>query len=106
MVLNFFKGSFMPSIAELQAQVTQLQVQIEEQRKSEISEAVQKVRNMVEEFGLTASDIFPSGRTKAAKKDASKVAAKYRDPETGKTWSGRGLQPKWLHGKDKAQFAI
>lgn len=26
----------------------------------------------------------------------SKVAAKYRNQATGETWSGRGLQPKWL----------
>jgi DNA-binding protein H-NS len=24
------------------------------------------------------------------------VPAKYRDPATGDSWSGRGLQPKWL----------
>ena len=24
------------------------------------------------------------------------VAAKYRNKATGETWSGRGLQPKWL----------
>jgi DNA-binding protein H-NS len=26
----------------------------------------------------------------------SKVAVKYRNQATGETWSGRGLQPKWL----------
>jgi DNA-binding protein H-NS len=25
-----------------------------------------------------------------------KVAPKYRDPQTGSTWSGRGLRPRWL----------
>lgn len=24
------------------------------------------------------------------------VAAKYRNPETGETWTGRGLKPRWL----------
>jgi DNA-binding protein H-NS len=24
------------------------------------------------------------------------VAPKYRNPQTGETWSGRGLQPNWL----------
>ncbi|MBR5950393.1 MAG: H-NS histone family protein [Actinomycetaceae bacterium] len=36
----------------------------------------------------------------------SKVAAKYRDPVTGQTWSGRGRTPLWLVGKDKGQFLI
>ena len=40
-----------------------------------------------------------------------KVAAKYRDPSTGQTWTGRGLKPKWLQaalttGKSLEDFAI
>ena len=40
-----------------------------------------------------------------------RVAAKYRNPETGETWSGRGLQPKWLQiqigrGKSVSDFAV
>jgi DNA-binding protein H-NS len=34
------------------------------------------------------------------------VAAKYRDPNSGQTWTGRGRSPKWLEGKDKKQFLI
>jgi ParB/RepB/Spo0J family partition protein len=30
------------------------------------------------------------------KAKTSKVATKYVDPKTGNTWSGRGLQPKWV----------
>lgn len=35
-----------------------------------------------------------------------KLEPKYRDPETGKTWAGRGKLPKFLHGKDKEQYRI
>ena len=40
-----------------------------------------------------------------------KVAAKYRDPKSGKTWSGRGRIPVWLRekveqGHDREEFAI
>src|ERR1700760_4592354 len=39
------------------------------------------------------------------------VAPKYRDPETGATWSGRGLKPRWLtaaikSGRSVESFAI
>jgi DNA-binding protein H-NS len=39
------------------------------------------------------------------------VAAKYRDPVSGSTWSGRGIQPKWMksalaEGKNKDDFLI
>ena len=40
-----------------------------------------------------------------------KVPVKYRNTDTGETWSGRGLQPKWLkaalaEGKALADFAV
>jgi DNA-binding protein H-NS len=30
-----------------------------------------------------------------------KVPAKYRDPDTGATWAGRGRTPKWVKGNKK-----
>ena len=30
------------------------------------------------------------------KATAGRVAPKYRNDATGETWSGRGLQPRWL----------
>jgi H-NS histone C-terminal domain len=30
-----------------------------------------------------------------------KVPPKYRDPQSGETWAGRGAQPVWLRGKLK-----
>lgn len=33
--------------------------------------------------------------------------AKYRDPQSGLTWSGRGMAPSWLAGaKDRSKFLI
>ena len=53
-------------------------------------------------------DVFPgrAGKSASPKAGGSKVAAKYRDPATGQTWTGRGKAPKWIDGKDRAQFAI
>lgn len=50
-----------------------------------------------------------SGTQKGAGKKTLPV--KYRNPMTGETWSGRGLQPKWLKvaladGKTLADFAV
>lgn len=36
----------------------------------------------------------------------AKGIAKYRDPETGKEWSGRGRPPKWLQDQDQSKFLI
>ena len=43
---------------------------------------------------------------KARRGNGDKVAAKFRDPETGKTWSGRGREPTWIKGKNREEFKV
>lgn len=43
---------------------------------------------------------------KFSKLKGRKLEPKYRDPETGKTWAGRGKYPRWMAGKDKEAFRI
>jgi DNA-binding protein H-NS len=43
---------------------------------------------------------------KARRGNGDKVAAKFRDPETGKTWSGRGREPTWIKGKNREDFKM
>ena len=95
------------SLKDLLQQREALEQAIAQARKNEISAAVAQVRGLVAEYGLTAQDIFPGRVGKAAApKQAGKVAAKYRDPATGQTWTGRGKAPKWIDGKDRNQFLI
>jgi DNA-binding protein H-NS len=96
------------SLKDLLQQREALEKAIAEARQNEISAAVTKVREIVAEYGLTAQDVFPgrAGKSAAPKSATSKVAPKYRDPATGQTWTGRGKAPKWIEGKDRAQFAI
>ena len=97
----------MATLQDLIAQKEALEKLIQDTRQAETAEAIGKVRSLITEFGLTQADIFGSGRAaKKNKPEGSKVAAKYRDPFTGKEWSGRGLQPKWLAGKEKSDFLI
>ncbi|RQZ58400.1 H-NS histone family protein [Burkholderia sp. Bp9004] len=35
-----------------------------------------------------------------------KVEARYLEPETGVTWTGRGRMPRWLIGQNLKKFAI
>lgn len=102
-----------PTLQELLAQKAALEKQIAETQRHERAEAIAKVRALMSEYGLTAADIAgkasaPTPRSSAAGK---KVAPKYRNPETGETWTGRGLQPNWLKsavasGKHLNDFAI
>ena len=50
-----------------------------------------------------------SGAAKSArgsKIKGRKIAPKYRNPETGETWAGRGMRPRWLKGRKLEDFVI
>ena len=94
----------MSSYKDLLEKKRELEAQIEAARKAELVDAVQKVREIVAEYDLTAEDVFGS-RARVAR-NSSPVPPKYRDPATGQTWTGRGKAPKWIDGKDRAQFTI
>lgn len=97
----------MATLQELIAQKEALEKLIQETRHTELADAISQVKALVSQFGLTEADIFGSSRSpKKSKPEGSKVAAKYRDPVSGKEWSGRGLAPKWLQGRDKSEFLI
>ena len=95
------------TLKDLIAQKEALEQQITEIRVAEKSAAISQILMLIDENGLTQQDIFAStSLVKVRKTSTSKVAAKYRDSETGKEWSGRGLAPKWLAGKNKADYLI
>ena len=96
----------MSTLAELIKQREALETQIAQVRQNELANTVAKVKALVVEFGLTAQDIFGKSAAKPAGASKNPVAPKYRDPSTGQTWTGRGKAPKWIDGKDRAQFAI
>jgi len=91
----------MTSLQELLAQKEALEQQIAQLKKAERADALQNARHLVETYDLTADELF--GRQKSSGKI---VAVKYRNPETGETWTGRGRAPRWLDGKNRDDFAV
>jgi DNA-binding protein H-NS len=96
------------SYKELLKQRDALEQAIAQAREQELSDAVRQVRHLIAEFGLTVQDVFPAERSvsKGKLKTGVKVAAKFQDPATGQTWTGRGKAPKWIDGQDRAKFLI
>lgn len=83
----------MATLQELKAKREALDAEIARLQASARIDAIAKVRALMSEHGLQLSDI--AGTTPAKRKTVV-VEAKFRDNATGNTWSGRGLQPKWL----------
>ncbi len=96
------------TLKDLLQQREALEKAIAQARQNEIAAAVAQVRAIVAEYDLTAQDIFSgrAGKSAAAKPSGNKVAAKYRDPATGQTWTGRGKAPKWIEGQAREPFLI
>lgn len=106
-------------LLELQQQIArqaaEISKQLEDARRAERAGVIQQIRDMMAEHGLTVADLGNErGSRRGSTKPASggnKVAAKFRHPETGETWSGRGLKPKWLQvaiagGQSLEEFRI
>lgn len=102
----------MATLSELLAQKAAIEKQIIETQREEKSAAIAQVKTLMAQYGLSAADLGArSTSAMPARNGGGKVAAKYRDPATGDTWSGRGLQPKWLKaalgaGRSLSDFAL
>ncbi|MEF7615970.1 H-NS histone family protein [Aquincola sp. MAHUQ-54] len=101
----------MATLQELLAQKASLEKQIADTQREERANAIAKVKSIMSEHGLTVADLSQRAPSAPRAEGTRKVAAKYRNGETGETWSGRGLQPKWLkaalaEGKQLTDFAV
>jgi DNA-binding protein H-NS len=101
----------MASLQEMIAQKEALERQIEITKKQDRVEAIAKVRSLMSEYGLSIADLATKSNPKSGPAKGNKVAAKYRNKSTGDSWSGRGLQPKWLKaalaaGRKIEEFAV
>jgi DNA-binding protein H-NS len=102
----------MATVAELLAQKAAIEKQIADAQREEKSSAIAQVRALMAQHGLSLADLSTRSVGSArGPKAGGKVAAKYRNAATGETWSGRGLQPKWLKaalaaGSKLSDFAV
>lgn len=100
----------MPNLTELLAQKAALELQIAQTQRDERDKAIAQIKTLMAEYGLSSADL--SARTaKKTRAGGAKVAAKFRNKATGESWSGRGLQPRWLKaalaaGKKLSDFAV
>lgn len=91
--------------------INALQAEAKRVRKEELAEVVREIKSQIVAYGLSAEDLGlgktsssgkPKRATKAPRKSAKQprskrgsVPVKYSDG-LGNTWTGRGLQPKWV----------
>lgn len=74
---------------------------------SERALALPDLMAKIKELGLTASHLgLGRQTTSGTTKSSTPGVPKYKDPISGKTWSGRGSVPNWIKDKDRTPFLI
>jgi DNA-binding protein H-NS len=107
-----------------------LQAKLDEVTTRERANAIADIRQKMQEYGIELSELGTTRKTAKtksavskrgratkgavrarksarAKKSASAMReVRYRDPDSGATWSGRGRVPRWIAGREREQFAV
>ena len=102
------------TIGELGKVIAAAEQQREAKRESGKKELMEEFRARAEALGLSLGELA-AGSSKADRpsgkgRPTQPPAVKYRNPETGETWSGRDGAPKWLvlaeqQGRGREEFA-
>ena len=113
----------MSTLTELQQQINQAEAKVNElrellaaQKNEQRAEAITSAKELIQMHQLSAAELGFSGKKSQMPKAAAgakrtKVAPKYIDPASGKTWTGRGKTPAWLvaelsAGRSKQDYLI
>ncbi|BBU32702.1 hypothetical protein BTHE68_64360 (plasmid) [Burkholderia sp. THE68] len=87
-------------LAQLRAQQEALDKQLADAKERETRQVMIEIVQKMREYGISINELM--GRKSGAEPD--EPSAKYRDPASGSTWSGRGRAPAWIVGKDRDAF--
>lgn len=108
------------TVNEIKKQIAALEAKAARLAEEETKAAVSKVRALMNQLGVTLEHLSSTaGRKGAAVKKAiaggkpktpqraGKGVVKYRDPQTGATWTGFGRAPGWIAGAtDRDAFLV
>jgi DNA-binding protein H-NS len=111
------------TLQEITAQIEQLQRQAELLRAKHKKPVITAIIQAMTQYGITYQELRTASGNGAALPGAAnhgrrgaqrkvrRVPAKYRNPKTGETWSGRGRTARWIvqaesEGKSREKFLI
>lgn len=96
----------MPKYQELLIEKAALDAELSRVWQEERKQAILEFREKMRTYRITFDQVM--GTAGDRKFDArSTVAPKYRDPDSGATWPGRGRAPRWIRDvADRTCFLI
>ena len=98
------------TVPELGALIDAAQAKRQEKMEGAKTALLAEFKDKAAELGLSLNALMsspkPAAERKPRRSKGEKVAPKYRNPETGDTWTGRGREPSWIKGKNRDEFAL
>ena len=127
--LHLTKGSRMATYRDVKRQIAELEKQAEILRKAEAARVIATIKSQIARFDLKPADLFddltvvtgdrpltvssppiasvvPVIAAKSIPAKKPRAAAKYMDPDSGKTWNGHGKAPAWIKSGNRDDFLI
>ncbi len=108
--------------ARIQKEIEKLRKQADVLQRKKRKPVIMSIVRSMKEFEITPEEIIAAfgkpaarGATRTAKKAATSTRApvpvKFKQPETGATWTGRGKPPRWVvdaetSGKSRNDFLV
>ena len=111
------------TLVQIQREMEKLEKEAERVRAAEVAEVIGKIKKAIDFYGITVADLFGAKAkavattkrkyTRSTKAVPAKTPAqpKYKDPESGSTWTGHGKRPGWFvkaieGGKNAEDLAV
>lgn len=108
--------------AKIQKEIEKLKKQADALQRKKRKPVILSIIRSMKEFDITPDEILAAfgkpaarGATRAVKKATpstrAPVPVKYKHPETGATWTGRGKPPRWVvdaeaNGQSRTAFLV
>lgn len=110
------------SLKSIEAQIKKLQARAQALRDKDRKPVIAAIVRQMKAHDITVAEIADAlgkpraprraaGKAPAAARPRKAVPVKYRHPDTGDTWTGRGRTPRWIveaekAGTDRSTFAV
>lgn len=110
------------SLKSIEAQIKKLQARAQALRDKDRKPVIAAIVRQMKAHEISVAEIAEAlGKPRAPRGAGRKAAApgrprkavpvKYKHPETGETWTGRGRTPRWIveaekAGTDRSSFAV
>ena len=108
------RESYAAQQSRIQKEIARLQKQAQALQAKQRTPILASIVNSMREYDITPDEIAEAyakrtARSASRKADGSNgdrvkrsVPPKYRHPETGETWTGRGKAPRWIAAAEEA----